>query len=122
MMGSAGLLFRRTCSMAINTIGRYGIIDISIDSPEEPELPKPSAGDPIRIYMPAERTPYGRRSKQNQMMHEWEPSYAMHWLKREIAFSGLTGVPEARLWGKVIHGVGFEEGLMAVHLRPRYNF
>jgi hypothetical protein len=70
----------------------------------------------VRIY---ESDSWGRRRKQLRYEYDWD--YGFMFLKRALAFGSATDVPEARLWGKVIHAVGSEEGVPTVHLRPRYQ-
>ncbi len=69
----------------------------------------------VRIYFSDSA---GRRSRQYHV--DYKTDIAISTLRRELAFDGQVGVEVARLWGKVIHGVGTEEGIMTVHLRQRY--
>jgi hypothetical protein len=69
----------------------------------------------VRIYF-SDRL--GRRSK--QYFVDYKTDIGISQLRSQLAFDGQVEVPVARLWGKVIHGIGTEEGIMTVHLRQRY--
>jgi hypothetical protein len=69
----------------------------------------------VRIYYSDN---LGRRSKQRKI--DYKAPYGIQTLRNELALCGEVGFPEARQWGKVIHGIGHEEGVMTVHLRKRY--
>lgn len=104
-----------------DTFGPHGVgvVDITPEyGPDYPprELRREAPEPKIRIYQTFGR--YGRRSKQTR--YEWEFDYGLSWLKRALALAGMTDFPEARLWGKVIHAIGTEEGILTVHLRERY--
>lgn len=101
----------------IDTFGPYGVgvVDCTPQDYKFKETQDLDSKDAIRIYM-SDRL--GRRSRQRKMTYDF--SYGMMFLKRELALAGEVGIPEARLWGKVIHCVGTEDGLLTVHLRQRY--
>jgi hypothetical protein len=69
----------------------------------------------VRIYYSDMK---GRRSKQHKV--DYKSPFGIQTLRYELALQGKTEFSEARQFGKVIHAVGHEEGVMTVHLRERY--
>lgn len=95
-----------------------GYVDITPEYGGDPVEKFPRTPQPlIRVYW-SDRL--GRRSKRQYHRADYSDEYGIMIIRRELAFDGQVEVPEARLWGKIIHGIGTEEGIMTVHLRPRY--
>jgi hypothetical protein len=104
--------------MAIDTFDDFGFFDCTpVEIPkEEIYVDYGTRKTLVRIYWSDNA---GRRSKQRHV--DYKTDIAIQMLRSQLAFDGQVGVPEARLWGKVIHGIGTEEGIMTVHLRQRYT-
>jgi hypothetical protein len=100
-----------------DTFTASGIVDITDDPTPREQIYVDYHTRPtlVRIYFSDHQ---GRRSKQYHV--DYKTDIAISVLRGYLAFDGQVGVPEAVLWGKVIHGIGTEEGIMTVHLRQRY--
>jgi hypothetical protein len=97
--------------------------DAQIDT-WEPSLPRavpprPSASGRVLIYYSDHD---GRRSRRSQYVVEVDSVLAAEYIRRALSLFGLVNMPDACLFGAVIHGIGSEGGTMAVHLRSRYSW